>query len=425
MHPQAVPAADVDLSRFIRPGDRVVLAQATAEPQTLARLLIAQRHRFPGVEVFIGPCYTDLFAAAETDGLRFVSYGALGSAGQLAASGRLDVLTMPYGRLSTAYESGEFQADVVLMQVAPALPGRRHSAGLSNDFALSAMARARAVIVEVDPYTPWTHGAELPANTTIALRVQSEHRPPETTQPPLGAIEIEIARRVAALVPDQATVQMGVGTLPNAIMAALMSHRDLGIHSGVMGDPAVDLIETGVVTNAHKGLDLGITVTNTLIGTRKLYDFAHDRKDVEVRPGTYTHSLAIMARLNRLIAINGGLEVDLGGQVNTEVAGGRYLGALGGGLEFTRGAALSPGGRAIVAMASMTANGRFSRIVPRVAIATIPRADVDTIVTEHGVAELRAVTLRERARRLIAIAAPAQRESLERAAYAMEGCRAD
>jgi acyl-CoA hydrolase len=259
-------------------------------------------------------------------------------------------------------------------------------------------------------------------DTKIALRVQSEHRPPETTQPPLGAIEIEIARRVAALVPNKATVQMGVGTLPNAIMAALMSHRDLGIHSGVMGDPAVDLIETGVVTNAHKGLDLGITITNTLIGTRKLYDFAHNRRDVEVRPGTYTHSLDIMARLNRLIAINGGLEVDLGGQVNTEVAGGRYLGALGGGLEFTRGAALSPGGRAIVAMASMTADGRFSRIVPRVAIATIPRADVDTIVTEHGVAELRGVTLRERARRLIAIAAPAQREALERAAYAMEGC---
>lgn len=413
---------DVDLSEFIRPGDRVVVGQGAAEPQTLARLLVAQRQQLGGVEVFVGPGFTDVFAGTATDGLRFASYGALGTAAGLAASGRLDVLPMPYGKLCAAFADGTQRADVVMLQVSPALPGRGHGAGLSNDYATAAAARARVVILEVNPHVPWTHGGGFPASARIGLCVLSDDPPPLPPAGRLDLVEATIASRVASLVPDRAAVQVGVGALPNAVMAALSGHRGLGIHSGVMGDAAVALIEAGAVTNAHKEVDAGVSVTNTLFGTQRLYDFAHCRAAVQVRPGTYTHSLAIMAQLGRFTAINGGIEVDLGGQVNTETAGDRYIGALGGGLEFTRGAALSAGGRAVVALRSTTGGGAISRIVPAVRVATIPRADVDTIVTEHGVAELRGVSLRERARRLIAVAAPGHREDLARAVRGMAGC---
>lgn len=416
---------DVDLARFIRPGDRVVLAQGTAEPQTLARLLVAQRHRFPGIEVFIGPCFTEVFAGAETDGLRFRSYGALGRASALAASGRLDVLPMPYGRLCAAFGSGELRADVVMLQAAPPRPGEPFSAGLSNDYAAAAARHAREVLIELHRDTPWTCGAALPPSAAVTLVIKGKHPPPEIRLNRLSLAERAIARRVADLIPDRATVQVGIGTIPEALMAALDGHKGLGIHSGVMGDAAVELIEAGVVTNAHKGIDPGISIANTLIGTRRLYDYAHRRREIEVRPASYTHAPDVLARVHGLVAVNGGIEVDLGGQVNTEVADGRYIGALGGGLEFARGAALSPGGRAVVALRATAGGGGVSRIVPRVAVATIPRADADTVVTEHGVAELRGATLRDRARRLIAVAAPEQRDELERAAHAMEGCARD
>lgn len=423
-----LPSCDVDLARYIRPGDRVVVGQGSAEPQTLARLLVEQRHRLGGIEVFVGPGLSDVFAGAETEGLSFQSYGALGTVAGLEASGRLDVVPMSYGRLCAAFGSGALRADVVMLQVA-ALPGRGYSLGLSDDYAAAARGRARVVMLEVNPGTPWTWGTTIPLDAPGVVCVAGEAPPLQLAPPGLDGVDRAIAALVAGLVPDRATVQVGVGTLPHAVMVALRGHAGLGIHSGVLGDAGRVLIETGVATGAHKGVDAGIAVTNTVFGSRALYEWVHDRPAVQVRAAAYTHSLGVMARLHRFTAINGGVEVDLGGQVNTEVApglegGGRYIGALGGGLEFTRGAALSEGGRAIVALRSTAREGLVGRIVPRVAVATIPRADVDTVVTEHGVAELRGVTLRVRARRLIAIAAPHLREDLARAASVMEGCAA-
>jgi acyl-CoA hydrolase len=194
--------------------------------------------------------------------------------------------------------------------------------------------------------------------------------------------------------------------------------RNLGIHSGLINDAVVDLIERGVVTNAGKGLDAGITITNQLIGTARLYDFAHDNTAVEVRPASYTHAASVLARINKLVAINSALQVGLDGSVNSETLNGVTIGAIGGQVDFVRGANASPGGRAIIALPS-TSNGQ-SRIVPHVETVTTARGDVDTIVTEWGVAELAGCSLRERARRMIAIAAPEHRESLGRAAYMQE-----
>jgi acyl-CoA hydrolase len=215
------------------------------------------------------------------------------------------------------------------------------------------------------------------------------------------------------LIADGSTLQFGVGKIPDAILSSLSHARDLGIHSGLINDAVVDLIECGAVTNRGKGLDPGVTVTNQLIGTQRLYRFAHQNKAIAVRPASYTHNQLVLSRINRLVAINSALQVALDGSVNSETLDGVAVGAIGGQLDFVRGANASPGGRAIIALPATASDGT-SRIVARVETVTTPRADVDAIVTEWGVAELRGCGLSERARRMIAIAAPEHRDELER-----------
>ncbi len=204
--------------------------------------------------------------------------------------------------------------------------------------------------------------------------------------------------------------------MPVAVARALAGHRDLGVHSGVVSDVVVDLVERGAVTNAFKGVDRGCIVTGGLFGTRRLYDFADDNPHVHLRAISYTHDLAVLAKVGRFHSINSAVEVDLTGQVNAEVAAGRYLGAVGGQVDFVRGAAAAADGRSIIALRSTTADGEQTRIVPRLqnAPVTTARSDVDVVATEHGIADLRGRSLTERAQLLIAIADPAFRETLER-----------
>jgi acetyl-CoA hydrolase len=232
-----------------------------------------------------------------------------------------------------------------------------------------------------------------------------------------SAVERQVAQQVAALIPDRATVQFGVGTLPAAVAHALRGHRDLGVHSGVVSDVLVDLVEAGVVTNACKFRDAGVTVVGGLFGTQRLRDFAEHSRLVELRNTDYTHKLGVTAGLERFHTINSVIEIDLTGQANAEIAGGRYLGAVGGQVDFVRAGVASPGGRSIIAIPSATADGRHSRIVASLGSrpVTTARSEVDVVVTEHGAAHLRGCGLRERGRRLLAIAHPAHRESLERA----------
>jgi acyl-CoA hydrolase len=244
------------------------------------------------------------------------------------------------------------------------------------------------------------------------LFVEAGHKPIELPPAPVGPTELAIARLAASLIPDGATLQLGVGTIPDAVLSQLSAHRDIGIHSGQIGDNVVPLIEHGVITNARKSISPGLSVCGSLFGTRRLYDFAHLNPAIAVRPPAETHSLRVMATIDRFIAINSAIEVDLTGQVNAEVASGVYVGGLGGQLDFMRGANASAGGRAIIALPATTRDGTASRIVPFVTTVTCPRADVDAIVTEFGIAELRGLSLEERRRRMIAIAAPQFRDHL-------------
>jgi acyl-CoA hydrolase len=248
--------------------------------------------------------------------------------------------------------------------------------------------------------------------------VHSAHEPLEVAAPTLGDAERRVGEHVAERVPDGAVLQLGIGSIPEAVCGALGGKRDLGVHSGMITDGVAELMEAGVITNRRKPIDPGETVTGVLLGGRRLLQFAHRNPAVQMRPATYTHGAAVLARLERLVSINTAVEVDLTGQVNAEVAGGFHLGAVGGAVDYVRGAVASAGGTAIIALPATARGGSISRIVGRLGggVTSTARSDTDLVVTEYGVAELRGRSLRERACSLIRIAHPDFRAGLEEAA---------
>lgn len=404
----------IDLAPYLRPGDRVLVQQGCAEPSPLVAALIAAHGRCGPFETFVGMIFTEAFETPEAGAMRFASYGALGRTARLARAGRLDIWPMHYSALHAGFASGALRADVVLLQQARG-PGGQLAAALSNDFAVLAAPHARVVIAEVNARAPFVYGAELDPALRIDLLVESDRD--LVTLPPasIHATEAAIGAHVAALVPDGATIQTGVGAIPDAILEALGGHRDLGIHSGLIGDRIKTLIERGVVTGAVKTLDPGLAVTNTLFGTPALYRFADRNPALRLVTPAHSHAFGAIAAQRAMTAINAALEVDLEGNVNSESSDGLPIGGTGGLVDFVRGARASAGGRAIVALRATGRSPEVSRIVPRVARVTMAKSDADVIVTEHGAADLRNLSLAERARALIAIAAPQHREGLERA----------
>lgn len=409
---QPTPPDDLDLAAMLRPGDRVVVGQATAEPLTLTRRLASARGLPEGCTVFLGSVYSDTWAGGP-NGLAFEGYGAIGQAAKLAAADRLDILPWHYSQLARAYGDGSLRVDCVMLQLAPT-PDGGFNLGIASDYVVEAARNARVVIAEINRDAPLCRGGEWPSDIRIDMTVEAQHPPLELVAGEPGETELAIAANVASLVPDKAVLQLGVGAIPQAVVAKLSGHRDLGIHSGALFDGVVDLVESGAVTNAAKERDAGVSIGGVLIGTRRLYAYANDNAAFRLCPPSYTHAVEIMASLSRFCAINSAIEVDLTGQVNAETVGSRYVGAVGGQLDFVRGANASPGGRAIIALPATARGGTVSRIVPEVTTVTCPRSDVDAIVTEWGVAELRGCTLPQRAERITAIAAPQFREDLAR-----------
>jgi acetyl-CoA hydrolase len=307
---------------------------------------------------------------------------------------------------------------VVLLRVKPHPKPGFFTVGVMADFIPAFVAAARCVIAEIDERLPVTSQDALVAEADVDVLTECDADEILLPDPEPDEIDMRVAARVAELIPDGATIQLGIGGLPVAVCRALEGHRDLGVHSGVISDAVVDLIEKGVVTNARKGIDEGHTVTGGLFGSRRLMDFADGNDALEMRSSDYTHNQQVLARVKNLYAINSGVEVDLTGNVNSEVAAGRYLGAIGGQADFVRGAFASPGGRAIIALPSTTPDGRHSRIVASLEgrPVTTTRADVDIVVTELGVADLRGRSFSERAARLAAIAHPDFRDGLVKSA---------
>jgi acetyl-CoA hydrolase len=264
---------------------------------------------------------------------------------------------------------------------------------------------------------PFTHGEMLPASRIdVALHVSRplvELKPATITE-----TDQAIAKFAAAYIGDGTVLQTGVGATPDAILRLLGDRRDLGVHSGMLGDGLVDLVEAGVVNNARKAIDRGVCINGALMGTQRLYRWAHRNPQMRMCSTAYTHDAAVLAKLERLVTINSALEVDLSGQVNAEQSGAQYFGGTGGQVDFVRAGSRSPGGRSIIALPATAKGGSISKIVPALSgPVTTARSDVDVIVTEFGAAELKGQTLAERTRRLIAIAHPNFREELDRAAH--------
>lgn len=408
---QAIPADRLDYAPLLRAGGRVLVGQGTTEPLTLTRRLVAAPPPYD-LPVFLGPMWSDVWSGDVPPALRLECYGAFGAGARLARDGRLAIYPMHVSALAATMGSHRMPVDAVLLQLRPALSGKGWNLGLCRDFVARVARQARVVVAELNPHLPACHGGDIDDLPLTALVEGAE--PPVTLPPaPISDTDRRVAAHVAALIPDGAVIQLGVGTIPAAVLAALSGHRDLGLHSGAAPEGVADLIQTGVLTNARKERDRGVSVFGMLIGTQRLYALADRNPALRIAGPDETHNPAIIASLSRFHAINSALEVDLTGQVGSEEVGGRYLGAVGGQADFVRAAQLSPGGRSIIALPSATVKGG-SRIVPSVAAATCGRADADTFVTEHGVADLRGQPLAERARRMIAIAHPNHREALAR-----------
>jgi len=411
-----IKLSELRFAELLRPHDVIGWPQGPGEPLALTEALVGQRAELESPVLLFGLTQSETLRPEIADHFKFHALNGAGNSRRVTALA--DIFPSHLSALPSLFRSGQIHLDVLLIHVTP-LPQGGFSLGVICDFTQAMMQQARVVIALVNPALPAMGGDALVADADIDVLVESDSRILDLPDPEPSLIERAVARQVAALVPDRATVQLGVGTLPAAVAEALTSHRELGVHSGVVSDVLVDLVERGIVTNAHKGRDAGRTVTGGLFGTQRLRDFAVSSGLIEMRSADYTHNMAVMAGLSQFYTINSGIEIDLSGQVNAEVAGGRYLGAVGGYVDYIRGGPASIGGRSIIAFPSATPDGKHSRIVTSLGNrpVTAPRSDVDVIVTEHGAAHLRGCSLRERAKRLIGIAHPDHREALERACH--------
>ncbi|WP_329360948.1 acetyl-CoA hydrolase/transferase family protein [Streptomyces sp. NBC_01483] len=413
-------AGDLDLGEFLRPGDRIVMGQACGEPTTLVDALIEQSPGIKDLSAFIATSFSGRLTPAAVSGFSLAGMGAIGALRSLTKEHRLSVIPCHASQVAPLIEAGIIGCDVAFVQVSPADANGDHSFGLISDHVRAAVAKARVVVAEVNEQVPFTHGELLPA-AEIDVAVHVSRLPVEVPPGRIGATEAAMARHAAAYVDDGSVVQTGVGAVPDALLRLLRDRKDLGVHSGMLGDGLVELVEAGVVTNARKRIDRGVSVNGALIGTKRLYEFAHRNPRIRMCPTSYTHDAAVLAQLDRLVTINSAMEVDLTGQVNAEQSGSAYLGGTGGQVDFVRAGARSPGGHAIIALPATAKGGTVSRITAELSgPVTTARSDVDVIVTEFGAAELRGQTLAERTRRLIAIAHPDFREELARAAHTVQ-----
>lgn len=404
---------DLHFKRIIQDGDTVAWSSGTAEPKWSLAQLNAQLDDLPRATALIGLSLSDTIDAARL--ARRMHVKALGGAGtnrRFQDVGALDVLPAHYSALPDLVAQGILKIDVAMVQLAGDEDDLRLTPAL--DHVRDAVPRARVVIGELNDQAPHLTGDTTVARSDIDHLLRVSYPMIEVPATPPGPAERTIGEHVARMIPDGATLQVGLGTLPDAVLEALTAKKNLGLHSGTIADGVAKLVDAGIITNRLKPIDTGLCVTAGLIGTKRLYAWAHKNAALRVRSPRYTHDYLVTSQIPKLFGINTALEVDLTGQMNAEVAGTRHIGLVGGHADFMRGCIRSPGGRGIVAMLSTARGDTISRIVPKLAggIVTTSRSDADVVVTEYGVAELRGRSVSERAAALIAIAHPDFREKL-------------
>ena len=393
------------LSQHLRRGDHVVVGQATGEPPGLVSEMFALAGGLGALNVFCGYSLNAAWGAAIDAALRVTTYCGLGSIRHIVARGAARVIPAQLSQLASYFDSGVLKADVVLLQVSPADAQGYHSLGCALDYVWNAAQAARVVLVEVNPNVPRTRSVLRLHSSRVVVAGTSELPLPEIPNEAPDARQLLIGRNVARLVPDGAIIQLGIGSMAVAVARALSQHRGLRVRSGMVGDWLLELVASGAIDTS----DPEACMTSLAVGTRSLYDFSGPNSLLSF--ATPEQLVTPMGRAvgAPFMAINSAIEVDLCGQANAEFVGTRYVGAIGGQADYFRAARRSVGGLAILALPSSFGAPSKSRVVARItnSYVTSAQSDVDVVVTEYGVADIRATTLAER-RRLISALAEAQ-----------------
>ncbi len=407
---------------IIKPGQRVFVHGGAATPHYLLSKLAARANELWNVEIVSISLQGDIFIADPKykDSFRINSLFVSKNVRQAVNEGRGDYVPIFLSEIPILFREGILPLDVAIVQVSPPDKHGFCSLGVSVDIAATAVQTAKHVIAQVNPRMPRTMGNGLVHVKSFDAMVDAEQELPEVLSS--GATD-EIPRRIGAfcaeLIEDGATLQMGIGSVPDAVLASLHNHRELGIHTEMFSDGILPLIEKGVVTNQHKRKYPGKSVTSFLLGSRKLYDFVDDNPGIVVLNIDYVNDTSVIRTNPKVTAINSAIEVDVTGQVCSDSIGSYHYSGVGGQLDFVRGASLSPGGKPIIALPSVTSKGesRISAFLKPGAGVVTTRAHAHYIVTEYGIAYLYGKNMRQRAKALIDIAHPYHRERLEREAF--------
>jgi acyl-CoA hydrolase len=412
--------------RLVRSGDRVFVHGAAAAPRYLIEALTNRAPELDRVEIIHlhsnGPA--PYVAPEMAPHFRHRALFVGGNVREAVQAGRADFVPVFLSDIPALFRNGSLPLDVALLNVSPPDSHGFCSLGTSVDVALAAVQSAKTVIAQINYAMPRSLGDSFVHTSHFAATVEV-HEPPVPVLPePPTAEDQAIGRHVAALVEDGATIQMGIGAIPNAVLALLGGHKDLGVHTEMFSDGVVDLVNAGVINGARKPVHRGKVVAAFVTGTQKTYRFIDNNPMIEMRPCDYTNDTALIRRHQNMTAINSAIQIDITGQVCADSIGARVYSGVGGQMDFMRGAALAQGGRPIIALPATAKHGAISRIVTQLlpgAGVTTTRGHVHYVVTEYGVAYLHGKSLRERAAALIELAAPQFREQLEREARSITG----
>lgn len=395
----------------------IFLAPFCNEPQTLVSELIQQRERLKGAtlyNVIVGS--PSLYAVS--DNYKYFKIRSFLSSSKLKKAfleGDCDYIPLNLSEIPEWISHGKM--DVAMIQVTPPNKAGFCNLGISVDVVPSLVKHATVVIAEVNEDLPWTNGETQIHVSNIDYFVESKQPLLSIPNEKPNDTELKIGHYVAELIPDYATIQLGVGKVANSIMLALKDKRGLGIHSGSIIDAVIDLIEMGVITNERKEIDTYQTVCTALTGSDKLYRYCHENEGIQLLPADYTHNAAVISKISNFYAINSSLEVDIFGQINAEQVSSYPVAGVGGQMDFIQGAKLSQGGKSIIALPSTAKQGLESRIKAKIPYVTSVKSDIDYVVTEYGIASLHGKSLKERAKQLIAIAHPDFREELSESLF--------